>query len=108
MTAKVADLDALTNPERSAGVSVGGVVYPVGGLRHADAHRIAVAVEGESPSEVTAAMMDAARHAVPAMPPEVFETLTIQQVSAIVGIARDGADAVEAMLAERAKAAAGK
>ena len=101
------DLDALASPARQAAVKVSGVAYPVKPLTGKAAQRIAVAYEGDKPSEMIAAMTAAARESVPTMPEAVFDGLSVEGVSAIVGIARDGADAVEAMMAERAKAEGG-
>lgn len=101
---RVVDLDALANPARQAGVKIGDVVYPVTPLGASVALRIAVAYEGDSSAAIIEAMTAAARASVATMPDAVFAGLSVEAVSAIVGIARDGADAVEAMLAERAKA----
>lgn len=106
MSAKVIDLDALSNPARQAAVRLGGVDYVVLPITAAAALRIAVAYEGDKASDIVGAMTEAARSSVPSMPPEVFTALSVDAVSAIVGIARDGADAVEAMMVERAKAEA--
>lgn len=108
---KAVDLDALTNPARQGAVSVRGTAYPVRPISHAATFRIAAATEAEVASEIVAAMAAAAREAVPEMPDAVFGTLTYEQVAAIVGIAREGADAVEQLIAEHARAqgaAAGK
>lgn len=101
---KLIDLDALANPARQAAVRWRGVEYPVSPITGRAAQRIATAYEGESAAEIVSAMTAAARESVPSMPDAVFDTLSVEGISMIVGIARDGADAVEAMLAERAKA----
>jgi hypothetical protein len=108
VTARVVDLDALTNPERQGGVSVGGVTYAVAPMTHAHAHRIAVASDQGVGLAIVEAMRDAAREAVLSMPDAVFTKLTMDQIAAIVGISRGGAEAVEAMIAEHAGSGAGK
>lgn len=95
------DLDALVNPARQVGVSLGGVQYQVSPITWQNAQRIAVANESGNGIAVVEAMAASARESVPAMPPEVFAKLPMEAIAAIVAVSQHGVDAVERLIAER-------
>lgn len=96
------DLDALVNPAKLPVVRLGGGEHVVRPLTGAAAHRIAAVQSVQDNGEaMLAALLDVVRASVPTLAPDVVDGLTIEQVAAIVQLARGQVTEVEAMLAEQ-------
>lgn len=101
---KSVDLDALVNPARQVGVSLGGKQYLVKPIGNAAAHRIAVANENGDAVAVLEAMTASARESCPTLvadPAVNFDELPLEAIAAIVAVSQKGVEAVERLIAER-------
>lgn len=96
------DLDALVNPAKLPVVKLNGEAHTVRPLTGAAAHRIAVVQAVEDNGEaMLAALLDVVRSSVPTLDEKAVAGLTIEQVSAVVQLARGQVAEVEALLAEQ-------
>lgn len=98
------DLDALVNPAKLPVVKLGGAEHTVRPLTGAAAHRIAAVQSVQDNGEaMLAALLDVVRASVPTLAPEAVAALTIEQVAAVVQLARGQVAEVEAMLTEQSE-----
>jgi hypothetical protein len=99
--ARVVDIDALVNPARVPQAKVAGRMIPVLPLTGRAAHRVAISQQSGSDADAMGALLDAVRASCPALTEAELDALSIDQVVALVALARDGMDAVDRMLEER-------
>lgn len=98
------DLDALVNPAKLPVIRLGGGEHVVRPLTGAAAHRIAAVQSVQDNGEaMLAALLDVVRTSVPTLSPEVVDGLTVEQIAAVVQVARGQVADVEAMLAEQSE-----
>lgn len=97
------DLDALTNPARLPKVKLFGREMTVQPLTGAMAHRLAMVQQDDpSGSHMLAALLEILGGIVPTVTAEERATLTVDQISAIVQLARGQVADVEQQLADAA------
>lgn len=102
------DLDALTNETRFPRARLCGRVVAVRPITAAMAHRVAVVThKDQSGAETLAVMLDLVRQSVPSLTAEEMDTLSVEQLSAIIQLARGAVEEVEATLRDAASAAEG-
>lgn len=105
---KVIDLDALTNPAALPTVRLFGREMPVQPLSGAAAHKLAVVQDADpSGSAMLGALLEILASLLPTTTAEERGTLSIEQVSAIVQLARGQVADVEQMLATQQAAQSG-
>ncbi len=98
------DLDALVNPAKLPRVRLCGREVAVGSLTGEGARRIAAAQGVQDNGEaMLGALLDVVKASIPALTDDEVATLTIEQIGAIVTVARGGADEVEKQLASTAE-----
>lgn len=98
------DLDALVNPAKLPVIRLGGGEHAVRPLTGSAAHRIAAVQSVQDNGEaMLAALLDVVRTSVPTLSPEVVDGLTVEQIAAVVQVARGQVADVEAMLAEQSE-----
>ena len=97
------NLDELVNPSRLPRVTIFGREIVVRPLAGAAAHRIA-AVSGadQSGEKMLGALLEVVRGSCPDLTPQELETLTVDQIAALVQLSRNQVAEVEAMLTETA------
>ena len=98
------DLDALVNPAKLPRVRLCGREVAVGPLTGEGARRIAAAQGVQDNGEaMLGALLDVVKASIPALTNDEVATLTVEQIAAIVTVARGGADEVEKQLASTAE-----
>jgi hypothetical protein len=101
--ASVIDLDALIRAEVLPSVRIGGAEHKVKPLTGALAHKIAVAQDADATgAAMLAALLDVARACVPTLG-DAVESLTVDQIAAVIQLSRGQVTAVETMLADAEK-----
>lgn len=94
---KVVNIDALVDEARASLIIVGGAEHRVLQISGAEMLRLA-SVQADEDTAALAALLDVVRRIVPTLSPAVFEALSVDQLTAIVGVARAAIDAVEASI----------
>lgn len=98
------DLDALVKPERWPRVRLFGREVAVGPLTGEGARRIAAAQGANDGGEaMLAALLFVVRTSCPALSADEVAALTVDQIAALVTLARGGVDEVEAQIAGAAE-----
>ena len=96
------DLDALVNVDKLPRVRLCGREHRVKPLTGEGARRIAAAQATTDNGEgMLGALLDVVRASISGLTDAELATLTVDQIAAVVTIARGGADEVEQQLAER-------
>jgi len=100
----VIDLDALTNPKRLPVVKLFGRKIVVRPLTGASAHRIAV-IQAEDTTGVAmmGALLDVIQVSCPDLSQDELNALSVDQIAALIQLARGQITEVEGMLAERSE-----
>lgn len=102
------NLDALVSDDRLPRVVLFGRTLTVRALTGAQAHALATAEEDKTGGAMLAALLRVVAQAVPGLTPEEVDTLTIEQLGALVALTRGGVAEVEAQLvAAKGEGAAG-
>lgn len=97
----IIDLDALTNPARLPKVKLFGREMTVRPLTGAAAHKIAVTQEkDESGSSILATLLDIVPTILPEVTADEAATLSVDQLSAIMQLARGQVAEVEQQIAD--------
>lgn len=100
----VIDLDALTAADRLPRVRVCGREMVVRPLTGAAAHRLAVMQDADtSPSAMLGPLLETLASSVPDLTAEEREQLTVEQIAALLQLARGQVADVEAMIADTAE-----
>jgi hypothetical protein len=104
------DLDALVQLDRLPKVRLFGRELTVRPMTGASAHRMATAqTDDPTGNAMFAVLLEVIARSVPDLTPQEIETLSVDQVMAVVQLTRGQVSDVEAMLSEKAQAdAAGK
>lgn len=103
---KTIDLDALTAPGRLPRVRLFGREMVVRPMTGAAAHRIAVLQDGnDNPATLLGPLLAALESSVPDLTADERDALTVDQISALLQLARGQVDDVEAMLAAQVSGA---
>jgi hypothetical protein len=98
------DLDALVNPAKLPRVRLFGREVAVHPLTGEGARRIAAAQAVTDNGEaMLGALLDVVRASLPSVTAEEVATLTVEQIAAVVTVARGGVDEVERQLAAQAE-----
>lgn len=98
------NLDDLVNPLRLPRVTLYGREIVVRPLTGAAAHKIAaVAATGDNAESMLGALLDVVRVSCPDLTASEVETLTIDQIAALVQLSRNQIQEVEAMLSEQSE-----
>ena len=100
-TAKLYDLDALASPARAPKVRLFGREIPILGLSGADAYAIAVAEQNGDEVELARVALGVVERVTPDLTPEERARLNLDQIAAVLSLARGMASAVDRALAER-------
>jgi hypothetical protein len=99
----VIDLDALTAPDRLPKVRLFGRVLTVHPLTGSAAHRLAVMQEQDAnPSALLGPLLDTLASSVPELTAAERDALTVDQIAALLQLARGQVADVEAMLEQQA------
>ncbi len=100
----VIDLDALTNPKRLPVVKLFGRKITVKPLTGSSAHRIAALQDDDSGgASMLAALLDVIHASCPDLSESELAALTVDQIAALVQLARGQITEVETMLQERSE-----
>jgi len=98
------NLDDLVNPARLPRVTLFGREIVVRPLTGAAAHKIAaVAATGDSGEGMLGALLDVVRLSCPELKEKEINSLSVDQIAALVQLSRNQIAEVEAMLAEKSE-----
>lgn len=98
------NLDELVNPTRLPRVTLFGRELVVRPLTGAAAHKIAmIASAGEDAEQMLGALLDVVRYSCPELTEQEVNSLTVDQIAALVQLSRNQIAEVEEMLAERSE-----
>jgi hypothetical protein len=98
------DLDKLVNPAKLPRVRLCGREVAVGPLTGEGARRIAAAQGVTDNGEaMLAALLDVVRCSIPSLTEAEVASLTVEQIAAVLTVARGGVDEVEKVIAESAE-----
>jgi hypothetical protein len=99
----VIDLDALTSADRLPRVRLFGRELVVRPLTGAAAHRLAVLQEkDDNPTALLGPLLDTLRSSLPELTDDERDALTVDQIAALLQLARGQVAEVETMLEEQA------
>lgn len=97
------NLDDLVNPAKLPRVTLFGREIVVRPLTGAAAHKMAaVSAKGEDAELILGALLDVVRLSCPELKEKEIQSLSVEQIAALVQLSRNQVTEVEAMLAERA------
>lgn len=98
------NLDELVNPARLPRVTLFGRELTVRPLTGASAHKIAALSTQDSNGDVMlGALLEVVRQSCPDLSDAEVNTLTVDQIAALIQLSRNQVAEVEAMLAERSE-----
>lgn len=98
------NLDDLVNPAKLPRVILFGREIVVRPLTGAAAHKLAmIATNEEDAEKMLDALLGVVRYSCPDLKPKEIDSLTVDQIAALVQLSRNQVTEVEAMLAERSE-----